>query len=223
VEDGDCGGVIPIAAIPVLLKKILHNRHDKEVPMDDFLHNLRKNTDRNYDKRRQNPQYRGPERRGPREQQHRPFQKRPDSQEMMTEMVPEVKALLTRIEETQKKMTEMTERSAAAQERQADVLETIVTLLQRLMAETPDTVVTSVPVAVAPEAETVSDVNMEEKIVSLAAVDRDEVIDLIIRLRDEGMTYKEIAQRLEDENIPTFSGKGAWHAQTVHKVCRKGV
>ena len=88
--------------------------------MDDFLHNLRKNTDRNYDKRRQNPQYRGPERRGPREQQHRPpFQKRNDSQEMMTEMVPEVKALLTRIEETQKKMIEMTERNAAAQERHA--------------------------------------------------------------------------------------------------------
>lgn len=191
--------------------------------MDDFLHNLRKNTDRNYDKRRQNPQYRGPERRGPREQQHRPFQKRNDSQEMMTEVVPEVKALLTRLEETQKKMIEMTERNTAAQERQANVLETIAALLQRLMAETPDAGVTAAPIAVPPEVESAPDVQLEEKMVSPAVVDRDEVIDLIIRLREDGMTYKEIAQRLEDENIPTFSGKGAWHAQTVHKVCRKGV
>ncbi|MFH0729691.1 MAG: recombinase family protein [Pseudomonadota bacterium] len=193
--------------------------------MDDFLHNLRKNTDRNYDKRRQNPQYRGPERRGPRDQQqHRPFQKRNDSQEMMTEIVPEVKAFLTRIEETQKKMIEMTERNTSAQERQADVLETIAILLQRLTANTSETAAIADPIGVIPEVEEIApDAHLEEKMVSPAAVDRDEVIDLIIRLREDGMTYKEIAQRLEDENIPTFSGKGAWHAQTVHKVCRKGL
>jgi DNA-binding transcriptional MerR regulator len=142
---------------------------------------------------------------------------------MMTEVVPEVKALLTRIEETQKKMMELTERNAAAQERQADVLETIAVILQRLIAVPPDTAAITVPVAVSPEVESAPDLPLEEKMVSPAVVDRDEVIDLIIRLRDEGMTYKEIAQRLEDETIPTFSGKGAWHAQTVHKVCRKGV
>ena len=192
--------------------------------MDDFLHNLRKNTDRNYDKRRQNPQYRGPERRGPREQQqHRPFQKRNESQEMVTEMVPEVKALLTKIEESQKKMIEVTERNTAAQERQADVLETIAVILQRLVAAAPDTASIAAPVAFSPEVERDHDVRVEEKIASPSLVDRDEVIDLIVGLREDGKTYKEIAQRLEDENIPTFSGKGAWHAQTVHKVCRKGV
>lgn len=192
--------------------------------MDDFLHNLRKNTERNYDKRRQNPQYRGPERRGPRDQQHRPFQKRNDSQEMMTEMVPEVKALLARIEESQKKMIEVAERSTVAQERQADVLETIAVILRRLVSEAPDTTAIVGPVGYSPEVENeLHDGSVEGKRVSSALVDRDEVVDLIIGLRDDGMTYKEIAQRLEDENIPTFSGKGAWHAQTVHKVCRKGV
>jgi len=191
--------------------------------MDDFLHNLRKSTDRNYDKRRQNPQYRGPERRGPREQQHRPFQKRSESQEMMTEMVPEVKALLTKIEESHQKMIAAAERNTLAQERQADVLETIAAILQRLIAATPDTASIAAPIIFSPEGEGDHDRHVEEKNVSLAVVDRDEVIDLIVGLREEGMTYKEIAQRLEDENIPTFSGKGAWHAQTVHKVCRKGV
>jgi hypothetical protein len=200
--------------------------------MDDFLHNLRKNTDRNYDKRRQNPQYRGPERRGPRDQQqHRPFQKRNDSQEMMTEMVPEVKALLTKIEEGQKKMIEVTERNTAAQERQAEVLETMAIILQRLVAAAPDTATIVGPITFAPEVEVEAEVaverdtdeRVEEKMVLSARVDRDEVVALIFELREGGMTYKEIAQRLEDENIPTFSGKGAWHAQTVHKVCRKGV
>jgi hypothetical protein len=191
--------------------------------MDDFLHNLRKNTDRNYDKRRQNPQYRGPERRGSREQQHRPFQKRSESQEMMTEMVPEVKALLTKIEESQQKMIAVTERNTAAQERQADVLETIAILLQRLVNTPPDKVAIASPITFSPEVERDGDVRGERKMVSPALVDRDEVIDLIIRLREEGKTYKEIAQHLEDEDIPTFSGKGAWHAQTVHKVCKKGV
>jgi hypothetical protein len=195
--------------------------------MDDFLHNLRKNTDRNYDKRRQNPQYRGPERRGPRDQQHRPFQKRNDSQEMMTEMVPEVKALLTKIEEGQKKMIEVIERNAAAQERQADVLESIAIVLQRLVAEAPDTAAITGPIASTPEVKEAVQMDTEERVdenmVLPSLVDRDEVVELIFELRDGGMTYKEIAQRLEDENIPTFSGKGAWHAQTVHKVCRKVV
>jgi len=194
--------------------------------MDDFLHNLRKNTDRNYDKRRQNPQYRGPERRGPRDQQHRPFQKRNDSQEMMVEMVPEVKVLLTKIEEGQKKMIEVTERNATAQERQAEILETIAIMLQRLVATAPDAAGIAGPIATAPEEVAVerdTDERVDEQMVSPTLVDRDEVVELIYELREGGMTYKEIAQHLEDENIPTFSGKGAWHAQTVHKVCRKGV
>jgi hypothetical protein len=31
-------------------------------------------------------------------------------------------------------------------------------------------------------------------------------------------TYEEIAEFLEKENIPTFSKRGKWHAQTVHRL-----
>jgi hypothetical protein len=191
--------------------------------MDDFLHNLRKNTDRNYEKRRPNPQYRGPERRGPRDQQHRPFPRRNESQEMMTEMVPEVKALLTKIEESQKRIIELTERNTEAQERQADVLETIAVIFQRLVDSAPNAPVIAEPISLATQVDADYEAPIAERNVAPALVDRDEVIDLIVGLREGGMTYKEIAQRLEDENIPTFSGKGAWHAQTVHKVCNKGL
>lgn len=41
-------------------------------------------------------------------------------------------------------------------------------------------------------------------------------------MRDEGATYGQIADRLEGEEIPTFSGKGKWHAQTIHRICQVG-
>lgn len=192
--------------------------------MDDFLHNLRKNTDRNYEKRRSNPQYRGPERRGLRDQQHRPFQRRTDSSEMMAEVMPELKSLLTRIEESQKKIVELTERSVEATERQADIFETIAVILQRWFESGSSAPAMGGTISAKPLNETVRDDLIEESVVAAPTImDRDEVIDLIVSLREGGMTYKEIAQRLEDENIPTFSGKGAWHAQTVHKVCNKGL
>jgi hypothetical protein len=195
--------------------------------MDDFLHNLRKNTERNFDKRRQNPQYRGPERRGLRDQQqHRPFQKRPETQDvvmdMIAETIPEIKTLLVKVEEGQKRMIEVVQRDIEVQERQAAALEAISNALKHSAELSP-------ALMMAPKSE-VSAVKVEkdltdpqiEKTVVSSSVERDSIVSLIIELRDGGMTYKEIADRLQSDQVPTFSGKGAWHAQTVHKVCRKG-
>ncbi len=198
--------------------------------MDDFLHNLRKNTERNYDRRNKqynsphnNPQYRGPERRGPRDNQRRPYQKRNELQEMMTEMTPAIKALLVNIEAGQQKLIEATQRQVDAQERQADSLETIAIVLQRLTETSSNTDSLSGPLTYAPETPPLQATNDGEQLASPIIVDRDQVVQVVVRLRDDGMTYKEIAQRLENDHIPTFSGKGAWHAQTVHKVCKRGL
>jgi len=48
----------------------------------------------------------------------------------------------------------------------------------------------------------------------------EEIRKIAMELRDQGKTYKEIAQHLDDEKIPTFSGKGGWHAPTIHKLCK---
>ncbi len=46
-----------------------------------------------------------------------------------------------------------------------------------------------------------------------------ELLDLINKLRDEkDMTYDEIVTYLQKNNIPTFSGRGRWHSQTVHRL-----
>ena len=192
--------------------------------MDDFLHNLRKNSERNYDKRNKpqynNPQYRGPERRGARDQQRRPFQKKNEFEELMTELMPGIKVLLTGIEDGQKKAIEVAERTANARERQVEVFETIAGLLQNLIEKAGNEAPFSGAFSTASEER--SDLREVARPASPAMIDRNEVVESIMRLREDGMTYKEIAQRLEDEHIPTFSGKGAWHAQTVHKVCNRG-
>jgi hypothetical protein len=189
--------------------------------MDDFLHNLRKNAERNnYDKRNKpygNPQYRGPERRGGRDQQRRPYQKRNEFQEVMAEIAPEIKSVLISMEEGQKRMQDAIERTADAQERQAEVLESIAEMMRRVFDGSIESATTSDPQGRG-EKES-SEASFFHPTASV--VERDAVIDLILGLRQDGMTYKEIAQHLEDENIPTFSGKGAWHAQTVHKVCKQ--
>ncbi len=50
---------------------------------------------------------------------------------------------------------------------------------------------------------------------------RDEVMDIIYTMRDQGATFDQVAKRLIDLGQPTFSGRGEWHAQTVHRLCSK--
>jgi hypothetical protein len=50
---------------------------------------------------------------------------------------------------------------------------------------------------------------------------RDEIMDIINSMREEGATYDQVAKRLIDLGQPTFSGRGEWHAQTIHRLCSK--
>ncbi len=50
---------------------------------------------------------------------------------------------------------------------------------------------------------------------------RDEIMDIIEKMRKEGATFDQVAKRLIELGQPTFSGRGEWHAQTVHRICNK--
>lgn len=50
---------------------------------------------------------------------------------------------------------------------------------------------------------------------------REEIINIIQTMRDEGATYDQIAKHLVDLGQPTFSGRGEWHAQTIHRLCSR--
>ncbi len=49
---------------------------------------------------------------------------------------------------------------------------------------------------------------------------KDEVIAMIRSMRKKKATFSEIAKWLDEEGIPTFSGRGEWHAQTIHRLCK---
>jgi hypothetical protein len=48
---------------------------------------------------------------------------------------------------------------------------------------------------------------------------REEIMDIINAMREEGATYDQVAKHLIDLGQPTFSGRGEWHAQTIHRLC----
>jgi hypothetical protein len=50
---------------------------------------------------------------------------------------------------------------------------------------------------------------------------REAVMDIINTMRAEGATFDQVASRLVELGQPTFSGRGEWHAQTIHRLCNK--
>lgn len=54
-----------------------------------------------------------------------------------------------------------------------------------------------------------------------ALIPREEVLNIIHSMRNQGATYDQIAKHLVELGQPTFSGRGEWHAQTIHRLCSK--
>ncbi|MCF6249465.1 MAG: hypothetical protein L3J69_19240 [Desulfobacula sp.] len=50
---------------------------------------------------------------------------------------------------------------------------------------------------------------------------RDKIMDIIQTMRADGATFDQVAGRLVELGQPTFSGRGEWHAQTIHRLCNK--
>lgn len=49
---------------------------------------------------------------------------------------------------------------------------------------------------------------------------KDDILSIIHNMRDQGATFAIIADYLKEKGIPTFSGRGDWHAQTIHRLCK---
>ncbi len=54
-----------------------------------------------------------------------------------------------------------------------------------------------------------------------ALLSREKIMDIIQSMRAEGSTFDQVASRLVELGQPTFSGRGEWHAQTIHRLCSK--
>ncbi len=189
--------------------------------MNEFLKKLRSN-DKRYDRNRRpyaNPQYRGSEKHEGNGWKGATTNVTVDTEKLASVLgdhLPEIKGLLEGLSRSQQRTAEAMERRSAAEERKAGAMEVMAEYLKRL-SETSD----AAPGITAPRPADPAAARREAPETPAkkkpAEFNRDEIIRLIFKMREEGSTYGEIAEHLESKNVPTFSGKGAWHAQTVHR------
>jgi len=197
--------------------------------MDDFLYNLRRETDKRNRRQSGQQQYRGPDRRGAKDPR-RGFPRRNDP---TAELLPEIKALLETLNENQKKLISNEKRKTLALENIAASLRMMSGNNQPIEEPEEETAADAAETAGQTSGAEASEAAYEDETAEAEVEEdtedasetplrssREEIRKIALGLRDQGKTYKEIAQYLDDEKIPTFSGKGGWHAPTIHKLCK---
>jgi len=199
--------------------------------MSDFLHQLRNNSEytRNYSNKNHSNRYnsshnsdwknnRDKSRNNGNKNYHQ--QQHDASSEKLDNTVEGIKNVLDGINETQKKLAIAEERRAAAEERKAEIFAVIAEgIFQALDSIGVHTSIDNISSTVSK-----NDTSQENEIIEKPSdVDREKVLTVIHEMRENGDTYGQIAQNLEDQKLPTFSGRGEWHAQTVHRICKESV
>ncbi|MDY0132265.1 MAG: hypothetical protein RBR53_06310 [Desulforegulaceae bacterium] len=115
------------------------------------------------------------------------------------------------------------ERNIDAQERQANALEHIADLFTAFMEKlealpSPQPAQETAPAEILDESNLIMSAEEAEQIKKTS---RTYILNLIQSLRDKNSTYDEVALYLTENDFPTFSGRGKWHAQTIHRLCQE--
>jgi len=176
--------------------------------MDDFLYNLRTGNNKQMDGNRK--QYDGRNVRNL--DRHRTRDKRNGFHHQKGTQDPFliIKPLLEQIGESHKRM-------AVASERKADALISIAECLKTLSGlETAPTKTDIIDSPSAPELEDEPKSKNPAKI--NAKTDRDEVLDIIRKMREDKKSYDKIAQHLTSKGFRTFSGKDKWSRSAVSRL-----
>ncbi len=159
-----------------------------------------------------NPQYRANENKGNykdrRKSGPRKFNEGDNLGGQIGKLIPGINDLLEKIAENQTALIQIGGQLAAAEEKKAEAMSTIADSLSRFV-ETGITPAPETTVSRPPDKPEPANREMSEK---------DKAVDMIVGLRKEGMSYRQIARRLEEAKIKTLSGKGRWHHQTVQKL-----
>lgn len=191
--------------------------------MDDFLHNLRSGKLKQPDRGRQSYQdYKGPQRRGGSER------RKPDYYAKVTaEHFALVKGSLDMLTENQKRIADAMAAREKTEVRIADALETIASMMERQWgaqdALSPgkeptgpksdkDTIACGVSVKAADDRPSIGTGNRK-----LSANDKPGMLDIIATMRTEGESWEKIARHMDEQNIPTVSGKGKWRGPAIKK------
>ncbi len=148
------------------------------------------------------------------------------------ETLKSIKSALETIALNQTSAIEIASRRAEAEERKAAAFEFIASNFGDFTPAKPEKVET-VATIVKSETEIIHE-EPKEKVPEQASLksyeiiknapntemNKDEVLAMILSMRNDGSTYNEIASHLVSLDLPTFSGRGKWHAQTIHRLCQ---
>lgn len=186
--------------------------------MDDFLHNLRSGKLKQPDRgRRDYTDYKGPQRRAGSER------RKPDYYAKVTnENFALVKDSLDLLAEHQKRIADTVTAIEKTDARIANALETIATMIVRHLGgqdaisgqngpadSEPDRIVPTEAV------DDRSDVGTDNQKPGDAG--KPEMLDMITAMRADGNSWEKIARHMDEQNIPTVSGKGKWRGPAVKK------
>ncbi len=146
-----------------------------------------------------------------------PLRPQPQSQykesDLLQESLPEIKENLATMASSLERMAESQENLAKVQAEQHQAVGTFFDNLNQILM---DKIVPTLDAASTPGP-------IRKGTTSYASGThhtKDEVIAIIRSMREERATYAEIAEALTEKGIPTFSGRGDWHAQTIHRLCK---
>lgn len=195
--------------------------------MNDFLHSLRNGMDKRNDKNRRNyngNQFNPADRRRTKDPRYGNSRQAPNHgnnnqlTQLVAEMLPEIKKSLDSVAESQDRLIDARVRRAEAEARKADALEQIAGMLAKLIEvkEGDPRISATIQPLLAPAL-----LSHNVRMAPAPGRDREGVIATIRTLREEGLSFSAIASRLEESGIPTFSGKGQWRGQTVHKLFKQ--
>ncbi|MFZ2040968.1 MAG: hypothetical protein WAV08_09755, partial [Desulfobacterales bacterium] len=130
---------------------------------------------------------------------------------------PEIKKSLDRLAENQDRLIDARVQRAAVEARTADALEQIAGNLAKLIEVQQGE--PGITAALAPRLNRAL-LPHGPRLAFAPGHDRETVFATIRALRENGLSFSAIAAHLRENGIPTFSGKGQWCGQTVHKLIK---
>ncbi|MDD2317501.1 MAG: recombinase family protein [Desulfobacterales bacterium] len=187
--------------------------------MSDYYQNYRSGNRplRTYESGVHNPQ----DRQNPNYRRKNPNQRRSEVGEqleaLLRDLLPVLSKTIESITDYQRRLTDEVENKARAEERKVAALKAIAASLRKHLAGDME-IEEGLPPVMAIESEEGAAV---EPPVSSGEMTLEKIVQIIHEMCDLGSTYNEIAQYLENKNIPTFSGRGKWHAQTIHRLYKE--
>ncbi|WP_419656948.1 uncharacterized protein Dvar_60760 [Desulfosarcina variabilis str. Montpellier] len=188
--------------------------------MDDFLHNLRsgklKQTDRG---RRDYSDYKGPQRRVNSDRRKTDYYAKVTNENFAL-----IKEALDALSVSQKRIADAMAERGKTEARIADALENIAKMMEGRHLETEEAI--SQPDETS-NMESEAPPHPSEMATESSAIDVDDegdgaesqpdLISIISTMRDQGTSWEKIARYVDEQNIPTVSGKGKWRGPAIKK------